>query len=197
MPDISSPLADTEVHALHSAATDGAFKIFVGHCDTRSRKAVSTLYLTDANGLFGAAVDAIRLMQLAQHLPPMLVVGIGYPVGALAEATARRTKDLSPSDDDKYAHLFPERPEMGGAPALLEFIRAELIPWVEASYNVEPGDATFFGHSLAGLFGTYALLTQPDTFRRYAIGSPSLWWNDGIATSIEQAYADAHDDLAA
>jgi hypothetical protein len=33
--------------------------------------------LTDANGLFGATVDAIRGMQIVAQLPSLLVVGIG------------------------------------------------------------------------------------------------------------------------
>jgi hypothetical protein len=86
---------------------------------------------------------------------------------------------------------------MGGAAATLGFIRDELMPWVDAHFSVRPGDTTFFGHSLAGLFGTYVLLTAPDTFRRYAIASPSLWWDDGVINSFEDAYADAHDDLPA
>jgi predicted alpha/beta superfamily hydrolase len=68
---------------------------------------------------------------------------------------------------------------------------------VRANYRVDPDDSMFFGHSLGGLFATYALLTRPDTFRRYGIGSPSLWWAFTAATDLEAAYAAAHDDLPA
>jgi hypothetical protein len=71
------------------------------------------------------------------------------------------------------------------------------MPWVQDRYFVDPTDSTYSGHSLGGLFGLYALLTAPETFRRYAIGSPSLWWNDGVTFKHETAYADTHNDLPA
>ena len=36
------------------------------------------------------------------------------------------------------------------------------------------------GHSLGGLFTSYALLTRPDAFATFVATSPSLWW-DGFA----------------
>ncbi len=72
-PDRHSALAGTEVHHLHSAAVDAGFKIFIGHCGPAGEDPTATLYLTDANGAFGSAVDAIRSMQLMAHLPPMLL----------------------------------------------------------------------------------------------------------------------------
>jgi pimeloyl-ACP methyl ester carboxylesterase len=55
----------------------------------------------------------------------------------------------------------------------------------------------FFGHSFGGLFATYVLLTEPETFTRYGIGSPSYWWHDTVAFDLEAAYAATHDDLRA
>ncbi len=86
---------------------------------------------------------------------------------------------------------------MGGAAAFLEFIRTELKPWVGTRYAADATDATFFGHSLGGLFGAYALVSEPAAFRRYIIGSPSLWWNYGDLFECEAKYARTHDDLAA
>ena len=174
-----SPLADTEVHYLTSSCVRDEFKLFVGHCGTAGRQAVPVLYLTDANGFFGGTVDLVRSMQLARHLPPLLVVGIGYRAGGLADTIALRTRDLTPWPDPGFAGLHPDQSVMGGSGALLDFIETELKPWVSARYDVDPGDASYFGHSLGGLFGTYVLLTFPGAFRRYVIGSPSLWWDHG------------------
>ncbi len=52
-------------------------------------------------------------------------------------------------------------------------------------YDVDQDDATYFGHSFGGLFGTYVLLTAPAEFRRYIIGSPSLWWDHGVMLRSE------------
>lgn len=192
-----TPLADSEVHYLRSSSVGEEFKVFVGHCATERAPSPSVIYVTDANGFFASAVDLIRSMQLSLHLPPILVVGVGYPVGILAETLAVRTRDLTPTPDEDYAQLFPDQADMGGADKLLAFIRTELMPWVSTRYDVDPHDAAYFGHSMGGLFGTYVLLNEPATFQRYAISSPSLWWDDGVIFEYEADYARSHDDLAA
>jgi hypothetical protein len=192
-----SPLADTEVHHLRSEHVGDEFRIFVGQCGARDGEVPAALYVTDANGLFGGAVDTVRLMQLSAHLPPLLVVGIGYRRGAIHDTLAVRTRDLTPTVDAGYGRMFPDQSRMGGAGRFLAFIRDELKPWVRLRYAVDPDHAAYFGHSMGGLFGTYALLTEPTTFQRYGIGSPSLWWDHDAILEHEAAYAEAHRDLPA
>ena len=84
---------------------------------------------------------------------------------------------------------------VGGAADFLHFLRHELEPWVRRNYRTAPGDTTLFGHSLGGLFATWVMLSDPGAFRRYLIGSPSLWWDDGLVSRHEDAYAATHDDL--
>jgi len=193
----ASPLANTEVHYLRSEHVGDEFKIFIGHCPGRGDGPPTVLYLGDANGFFGGAVDSIRLMQLSMHLPPLLVVGIGYRVGGIGETDVQRTRDFTPTSDPDFARIFPALPAMGGAPNQLAFIRDELQPWVRENYAVDPDGSMYFGHSFGGLFATYVLLTQPDTFARYGIGSPSLWWHRTAAFDLEEQFAAAHDDLPA
>ncbi len=197
--DDRSPLAGTEVHMLPSARVGDEFKIFVGHCgdDDPDGPKPAVLYVTDANGLFASAVDIVRFMQLSAHLPPLLVVGIGYPMGALAETVVVRTRDLTPTVDPGFVEIFPKQTLMGGADRFLAFIAEELQPWVEAHYRVDPDDSAYFGHSQGGLFGTWVMLTRPTTFQRYGIGSPSLWWDGDMMFDLEAAYATTHDDLPA
>ena len=191
-----SPLADTEVHFLRSDHVGDEFKIFVGHCGLADAQPPAVLYVTDANGMFGSAVEMVRFMQLSAFLPPLLVVGIGYRRGGIAETTIVRTRDFTPTYDASFVKYFPDQTMMGGAAQFLAFIRDELQPWVSARYGVAD-DATYFGHSQGGLFGTYVMLTEPTTFRRYAIGSPSLWWDADMMFDVEARYAATHDDLPA
>lgn len=196
----ASPLADTEVHYLRSNAVDDEFKIFVGHCggtDDTAGPPPPVLYVTDANGLFASAVEIVRFMQLSVHLPPLLVVGVGYRKGGIDETIVLRARDFTPTFDPWFQRKFPEHTLMGGADRFLAFFRDELQPWVRSRYRVDAGDAAYFGHSLGGLFGTYVLLTRPDTFTRYGIGSPSLWWHDDMMFDYEARYAAIHDDLPA
>jgi hypothetical protein len=192
-----SPLADTEVHYLHSDHVDAEFKIFVGHCGDTESTPPAVVYVSDANGAFASAVDTIRFMQLSAHLPPLLVVGIGYRLGGINETEVVRMRDFTPTFDKRFVRWFPDHTLMGGADAFLEFIRTELKPWVHARFQVDTTDSMFFGHSLGGLFGTYTLLTKPDTFRRYGIGSPSLWWHDDMMFEYEARVAAEYTDLAA
>ena len=153
--------------------------------------------MTDANGLFGATVDAIRGMQIVAQLPSLLVVGIGYRAGAIAETVAVRHRDLTPSEDPFFEDPLADQPTMGGAARTLAFIRQELMPWVASHFDISPTGATYFGHSLGGLFGAWVLLGQPETFDRYIIGSPSTWWDGNKMAEHEAAYATDHDDLRA
>lgn len=187
------------MHRLPSSAVGADFEVFVGRCGTDADGAppAGVLYLTDADGCFGLAVDVVRGLQLKRHLPPLLVVGVGYGVGPLAEAAALRVRDLTPTADPAYAALVPAHARMGGGPAFLSFLRHELRPWVADRYGVDADDATFFGHSMGGLLGAWALLQEPTAFRRWILGSPSLWWDDRVLLREEERYAAGHDDLPA
>ena len=46
-----------------------------------------------------------------------------------------------------------------------------------------------------GLFATYALFTEPDLFTRYAITSPSLWWDGGSIFEREAEFAKTRRSL--
>ncbi len=136
---------------------------------------------------FGIAVEVVRLLRLTEVVPPLLVVGIGYRTTDLGEIFRLRHRDFTPMVDG------------GGADRFLAFLRNELKPWVGERYNVDPDDATFFGDSRGGLFASAVLLTEPGTFQRYGIGSPSLYADEGVKSvfELEADYARAHNDLPA
>jgi predicted alpha/beta superfamily hydrolase len=195
--DDVSPLAGAEVHYRTATESGHEYKIHVGHCGDGTGEPTGVLYVPDGNGYFGGAVDMVRNMQFHGHVPPLLVVGIGYRARSLFDTIPDRSRDLTPTYHRGYAQIYTGEKELGGAPGFFEFLRDDLMPWVGAHYPVDPADGTYFGHSLGGLFGVYTLLREPETFRRYAIGSPSLWWHRAIAFLGEAEYAAAHDDLRA
>ena len=143
--DDASPLAGTEVHYLRSEHVGDEFKIFIGHCGGSDVATPAVLYVADANGMFASAVDIVRLMQLSAHLPPILVEGIGYRMGALGDTVAVRTRDFTPTSDALIARIAPTVTEMGGAGRFLAFIRDELQPWVASRYRVDAADSVDFG----------------------------------------------------
>jgi predicted alpha/beta superfamily hydrolase len=71
----------------------------------------------------------------------------------------------------------PERQakyQVGQAANHLAFIRNDVIQYVEKNYRTDPDNRSYFGYSAGGIFGTYALLAQPDTFKHYILGSPAV-----------------------
>jgi len=190
-----SPLPDTEVHYLRSEHVGDEFKVLIGHCLSSESAPMPVVFVSDAGLLFGTAVDMIRLLNLYERLPTLLVVGVGYRVTDNNMILDLRSRDFTPTVDSRYAADDPAT--MGGAGRFLAFLRDELKPWVREQYRVDPDDSTFFGDSLGGLFATYVLLSEPATFRRYGIGSPSLRWDNELMFEHEAEYARVHDDLPA
>jgi predicted alpha/beta superfamily hydrolase len=59
------------------------------------------------------------------------------------------------------------------------------------------GRKTFAGHSYGALLGIDILLSEPTLFERYALSSPSLWFDQGLMFERERAYAAQNKDLPA
>jgi len=106
-----------------------------------------------------------------------ILVGISWEKdlkGELATigAHASRFRDFSiqplsnPEAQSRY--------QFGQAGNHLDFIRNDVIKYVENNYRTVPGNRSYFGYSAGGKFGAYTLLTQPSTFKNYILGSPSL-----------------------
>jgi predicted alpha/beta superfamily hydrolase len=164
---------------------------------------VPTLYVLDQTVTFNTVASCCRAFALfsSGHFPQPLVVGVGYPLAPLMQNIARRNRDLTPT----AAPIPPEMPAMitdsslglGGGPQFLQCLAEEVIPGIEARYRVHPTDRTLIGWSLSGLFGLYTLFHRPETFARYLLVSPAIWWDEAICFSYEEAWAKQHTDLAA
>ncbi|MEM8619700.1 MAG: alpha/beta hydrolase-fold protein [Actinomycetota bacterium] len=173
---MAQALGGTEVHDLWSESVNDRFRIFIGHCGPEPR---DVLLVTDANGLFGLTVDTVRLMQIPALVPSLLVLGVGYTdADTVIDTIDVRTRDLTPTTS-------PQGVPSGGADAFIEFCSTELRSWLSERFPGLTGATTYFGHSLGGLLGTYALLTAPTSFDRYIVSSPSLWWDNEVIFDIE------------
>ncbi|MEP0266291.1 serine hydrolase [Dokdonia sp.] len=64
--------------------------------------------------------------------------------------------------------------QLGQANNHLDFIRNDVITYVDKTYRTDPNSRTYFGYSMSGEFGAYILLSQPDTFNNYILGSPTV-----------------------
>jgi hypothetical protein len=199
-------IPNTEVRSLSSAIVDQVYRIYIAlPFDYQTvNDHYPVLYISDANAMFGTVTETIRMLQMFQEVPEMVIVGIGYPVNDFRQTLGLRARDLTPTEDDAWnegvknlTHGDYEIDGTGGAANFLRFIREELKPYIESNYRIQTEDSTILGHSFGGLFGLYALLQAPDTFRRYVLSSPSIWWDRQALFEYEEAYASKHHDLPA
>jgi predicted alpha/beta superfamily hydrolase len=191
-----SPLLHSEVHFFSSAAVGAEFKILVGKVGFEEEEPPVVLYLTDADLHFGGAMDILRGLRWARYVPPVLVVGIGYRVNDAKETLLIRNRDLIPSGSNPFgdARGYP----LGAGEHFLSFLQNELKPWVAQEFGVDPNESAYFGHSNGGLFGTFVLLTAPETFKRYGLcAGASYPGSNPTNLELEASYAVSHDDLVA
>ncbi len=202
-----------EIRDLHSHIIDQDMRLFVKlpwrYERTDARYPV--LYCLDGNRSFSLYAAASLILETpGTSAQEIIVVGVGYQtdsdrIRGLAQWAAWRTRDLTPVRDaqdewfwrEKLAALLDGEEldvQSGGAAQFLESLCQEIVPFVEANYRAAPGDRALAGYSSGGLFTLYTLFHRPDTFTRYFAGSPDM---PEVLFEYEQAYAAAHDDLAA
>lgn len=92
-----------------------------------------------------------------------------------------------PEIQDKY--------QLGQASNHLAFIRNDVFDYVEKNYRALEENRSYFGYSASGVFGCYTLLSQPETFKNYILGSPAL--NGDIPYFTELAAASKGQEISA
>ena len=134
-----------------------------------ARMCYPVLYLLDGE-FYGTLVwEIIKNLGLSCTMPEVILVAIN--------TSEHRFRDLTPSHSlldwqDKPCNFFKDS---GGLTHFLNFLQAELLPDIEASYRTV-AHRTLIGHSLGGLAVSYSLLTQPGLFQGLVAIDASLWW---------------------
>lgn len=179
----------TEVRELHSRHTGADYQLFISlPLDyDESNKSYPVVYMLDADYSFALTRNVVQHFVEREDLPPMILVAIAYPGAATNRETYKmnRTRDYTPvyAPDGGYGAEYQK--VSGNAKKFRAFIARELMPYIERNFRANPSDRALIGHSYGGLFGTYVLLTQPSLFQRYIIVSPSLWYSNRVAFSME------------
>jgi len=138
------------------------------------------------------AVMAATLRHVAE-LSREIIIGIDFADkdGNPVESFLGYTRDLTPTSDKKWMEGSG-----GQAKEFLNFIDTEVKPLINKTYNVNKYNQTLVGHSFGGLFGLYVLFNHSNSFDRYVIASPSLWWHNGVTFSFEDIYAKQNKNMA-
>jgi predicted alpha/beta superfamily hydrolase len=147
--------------------------------DPASSKKYPVAFLLDGDVLLTAAAT-VQDFYSGGFTPDMIIIGISN--------AENRTRDLTPpkfveeqranSSDPMAVAMTPNAIMEGGAPAFLDFIENELIPYVEVNYPVT-NFRTLIGHSYGGLFTIYTLSERPSLFNYYLAIDPSMNWSGG------------------
>ncbi len=174
-------------HLMESTSVDQVYAISVMQplMKQGAQEKFPVIYVTDANLTFPALAHIAHSLQLMGDAPRFIVVGIGYPGGNPWAGTFQRTRDLITPDypiKEEEGLEFPiagvERIASGKrwarAVDFLNFIRRELVPFIEKTYPAVAGHRTYYGHSAGGFFGLYSLFSDPALFGNYILSSPGL-----------------------
>ncbi|MEQ4896870.1 alpha/beta hydrolase-fold protein [Proteus vulgaris] len=146
------------------------------------------IYGVDGNAQFPLMVN-VAIKQKNSPLPA--IISVGY-VGDKAYFITERTHDYTPS---VKGEAFSRG---GNAENFYQFILTQVRPYAFeqlAKENISVTQQSLFGHSFGGVFTLYVLFNHPETFQRYIVASPSLWWGKGEWVRKEQWQA-IPDDIS-
>lgn len=198
-----------ETHLLRSEAIKQTFQIQVQRPCLKAGQAqrLPVVYATDANYFF----DLLRNLSLCLHIggeaPPFLLVGIGYPSNSPFAGMTLRCRDLTfppyPVFDPKVipdvgeGQLVPEdgSKHLFGGEDFRQFIKEDLIPFIDAHYATASEDRTYFGHSGGGYFGLFSLFTDSSLFKNYICSSPGLLMHGTLPGGFEHNHYDCGGPL--
>ncbi|MBA6153131.1 alpha/beta hydrolase [Gelidibacter maritimus] len=152
-----------------------------GYGDNTEKK-YAVVYLLDANINFHSYTGIQHMLSRGRMgrgiVPEMIVVGI---------VNTNRIRDFTPTRAKKLPEKFRSNNKMledgGGLEKFLSFIKKELRPIINKSYNTN-GNNTLIGHSLGGLATVYTLMHHPKLFSHYLAIDPSFWWDDEMILRI-------------
>ena len=122
----------------------------------------------ETNHLLSAAVT--NFFWQNGQMPPVIVVSV---------TNTDRTRDFTPT-------AVADRKGSGGGPKFMEFLKNELVPFVEKNYRTEHY-RILIGHSLCGMYAVWTLVTEPDLFQALVAISPYVMYdNDYVVRLAEE-----------
>ena len=175
------PIKDTQSNKQYELL----IKLPENYAENKDKK-YPVIYFTDA-------VWHIELLSSASFflMEDVILVGISWQKDISEDLKKEHGAHISRARDYSFKKSSdPERQakyKFGQAKNHLSFIRNDVFKFVEKNYRTEPKNRTYFGFSAGGVFGTFALMSQPDTFKNYILGSPSI--RRGVPELFAQEHA--------
>ncbi len=189
-------LEDTELRRIRSRFTDQEYQLQIYQPQSYSdfSKSYPVLYLLDSDTSFGMAKDIVQWLIWFKEIPEMMIVGPAYGEG-MEQWWSKRSRDYTPWQDS--TKVWGDWPLAGEGESYINFLREELITFVDANYRTSKNDRAIAGISFGGLFASYVLFKEPELFNRYIIIAPALLWNDKAIFRLEEEFSKGHNTLEA
>ena len=195
-------LEGTEVRDLPSKILGRDYQLYVylpdGYADDPARN-YPVLFVTDAPYAFPLIRSiARRVGDHGDGLRDFILVGLSYAKGDTPKFS--RNRDYTPTakgPSDAESDMPGRAPLYGEAEAYRRFIAEEVFPFVAGHYRADMHQKIYAGHSYGGLLGVHILLTEPEMFEHYILGSPSLQFDGKVMFERERVYAASHKDMPA
>lgn len=153
-------------------------------------KTYPVIYLLDGEGSFSYTSELVDYLSGydRNRIPELIVVGIH---------NIDRTRDFTPihslvSFDGKIDSA--RMAATGGGVKFLQFIQNELVPYIEENYRTQPY-RILAAHSLAGLFGLYAMEKSPELFQSTILMSPAIYGGNDQVLKDFGSFLKLHPDL--
>ena len=183
-------IAGTQLLHFHSAIVNQEYDLYINlprdYSDTS--KTFPVLYLLDAQWDFPLANAIFGQQYYDGFVPGIVIVGITWG-GENPNYDLLRRRDFTPS-------VVANQQPSGNAKNFLEFIKKELVSFIESKYRVTD-DRALMGSSLGGLFTLYAMFNSTNLFNKYILTSPALQWDNGILYKIEKEFSEKNTEIPA
>lgn len=168
-----------EVSTISSRITksDYPLSIYLPPASAGPRKNLPVVYVLDGESWFETLVSIVESTRNR-----IIIVAIN--------SSGQRSRDFVPPNACT--------PDGGGHALYFDFLRQELLPFVERAIGGDPVQRVLFGHSHGGSFVLYAMFSEPpgtETFKAYLASDSSVSCMPAIATGWEQNYASAYREL--
>lgn len=147
----------------------------------KSDKTYPVIYFLDAQWDFPLMASTYGQSYYDGFIPEAILVGIQWG-GKNPNPDVLRARDFTPT------HM-PRVPNSGGAEKFLQFIKQELIPFMDNEYSTND-NRVLMGSSYGGLFTLYAMFNQPNLFNGYIPTSSASGWDNDILYSYAKGFSD-------
>ncbi|HKJ17231.1 MAG TPA: alpha/beta hydrolase-fold protein [Xanthomonadales bacterium] len=166
-----------QVVPIEESATGRDFELYIKlpeDYDPEGDKTYPVIYIADALWHIEVISGSIEYL-----VSDAILVGVSWEKDIPTQQS--RMRDYMPN---KYTGENYEHPT-GMASEHLAFFQNDVFRYVESEYKADPARRSYFGYSVSGTFGSYILLTRPETFKNYIIGSPATLFGEQFAHEYE------------